>query len=406
MERRKQGYVIAWAMALLFYIAQYSTRSAPAVMLDQLQLAFGQTAAGVSAILSICYYTYAIVSLIAGVALDRLGAKYIIPIGLAIFSAGCLLFVVPDTAYAARMLQGAGSAFAFTGAVYLAARAFSPAVLATAIGVTQSVGMLGGSAGQFVVGPLIQGGMPWASYWLAVGLVGIVLTVGVALVTPGRERTEAAPRAGLSDFLKPYAIVLGNPQSLLCGLVAGLMFAPTTIGIMTWGVAFLQADRGFAYQTAVFSASMVPLGWAVGCPLLGWAADRLGRRKPVILGGAAFMAAGIAQVAFVPQAVPAVLMFFLLGVASGAAMIPYTMIKELNPDEVKGSATGAINFINFSVTSLVAPVFASWYGRTLSNNAHPLEHFQKAGTFWLAIVVFALLFSLWLRETGRNAVRS
>ena len=31
-------------------------------------------------------------------------------------------------------------------------------------------------------------------------------------------------------------------------------------------------------------------------------------------------------------------------------MIPYTMIKEGNPDEVKGSATGGINFITFGVT--------------------------------------------------------
>ena len=27
-------------------------------------------------------------------------------------------------------------------------------------------------------------------------------------------------------------------------------------------------------------------------------------------------------------------------------MIPYTIIKEVNPDEVKGSATGAINFFS------------------------------------------------------------
>jgi hypothetical protein len=70
------------------------------------------------------------------------------------------------------MLQGAGSAFAFTGAVYLAARGFVPGVLATAVGVTQSMGMLGGSAGQFLVGPLIHGGLNWQVFWVLLGLAG------------------------------------------------------------------------------------------------------------------------------------------------------------------------------------------------------------------------------------------
>ena len=35
---------------------------------------------------------------------------------------------------------------------------------------------------------------------------------------------------------------------------------------------------------------MVQLGWVMGCPALGWLADRLGRRKPVLLLGAGGMA--------------------------------------------------------------------------------------------------------------------
>jgi len=34
----------------------------------------------------------------------------------------------------------------------------------------------------------------------------------------------------------------------------------------------------------------VPLGWIIGCPLLGYASDRIGRRKPVIAAGAIVLA--------------------------------------------------------------------------------------------------------------------
>ena len=41
------------------------------------------------------------------------------------------------------------------------------------------------------------------------------------------------------------------------------------------------------------------------------------------------------------------------GLAFGAAMIPHTMIKEVNPDDVNGCATGAMNFLAFSFSAFV-----------------------------------------------------
>jgi MFS family permease len=199
--------------------------------------------------------------------------------------------------------------------------------------------------------------------------------------------------------LSPYRIVFSNPQSYLCGLVSGFLFAPTTIGAMTWGVALFETDRHFAYGDAVLAASMVPLGWAFGCPLMGWAADQIRLRKPVLIAGTVMMAATIVQLSFLPDLLPASLTLFIFGALSGVAMIPYTIIKEANPDNVKGSATGAINFIVFGVTALVGPVFASLFAKTLMKGT-PVTHFQHAASFWLASIILAALMSFLLRETG------
>ena len=47
----------------------------------------------------------------------------------------------------------------------------------------------------------------------------------------------------------------------------------------------------------------------------------------------------------------------MAGIASGAAMLPYTVIKEANPPEYSGTATGVVNFLNFTFSALLGPVF-------------------------------------------------
>ena len=325
--------VVAWVFSLAFYYLEYAVRSSPAVMIPQLAEAFGVSALGVSGILGTYYYTYSTASLVAGVLLDRYGAKYVVSTGMAVLGIGCLLFMAPleGAGYLRRLLQGAGSAFAFTGAVYLASHGLPARSLATAIGVTQCVGMLGGSAGQLVVGGWISGGLSVPQYWSRMGVVVLLMAAFLRWVTP--METPRVPRGkGGGGILATYKIVFSNPQSYLCGLAAGLLFVPTTVGDMVWGVRFFQADKLFSFTDAVFAISMVPLGWVFGCPILGWLADRLGRRKPVYLGGAATMLIAFVQLIYAPRLLPTGLTLFIFGVASGAAMIPYTIIKEVNPD--------------------------------------------------------------------------
>ena len=83
-------------------------------------------------------------------------------------------------------------------------------------------------------------------------------------------------------------------------------------------------------------------------------------------------------------------------------MIPYTIIKEANPENVKGSATGGINFITFSITALLGPMFASLYGKTLAATTDHAGHFQGAGVFFLIAMAVAFGVSLVIRETGHK----
>lgn len=398
-------YVIAWVFGLLFYFLDYVIRSAPAVMIPELSHSFSVNNVGLVAIIGTYYYTYSSCSLIAGIALDRFGAKYSLFAGAFILGLGCLLFVISSqwAGTTGRLLQGAGCAFAFPGCVYLASKGFSAKSLATAIGFTQCLGMLGGSAGQFLVGPLIENGIDNRRFWLWIGIFTILVAFGLWWITPtDKKEKKQESKVKTKGWLSPYKIVFSNPQSWLCGLISGLLFAPTTIFAMTWGVDFFQKDCLLDFHTATISSAMVAFGWVFGCPILGYLTDKIGKRKPVLRLGAFLMIASLIQLLYFPALLPVKMSMFLLGVSSGAAMIPYSIIKEANPDHVKGSATGAINFITFGVTTILSPLFSDLFGKTLESTTDKVLHFQQAGSFWIVGITIAICISFLLKETGQN----
>jgi MFS family permease len=151
---------------------------------------------------------------------------------------------------------------------------------------------------------------------------------------------------------------------------------------------------------AASDASMVPIGWVIGCPLLGYVSDRIGRRKPVlIVGGLVMLAAGFAAVYLPEGALPRYSVPLVLGIGSGAAMIPFTMIKEANPSEVKGTASGVMNFLVFLVTGLMSP-FVSRLMTPSSDAPLSLHEFQEGFLPLIVGIVLAILLSFVIRETG------
>jgi MFS family permease len=180
------------------------------------------------------------------------------------------------------------------------------------------------------------------------------------------------------------------------------LFIPTTIFGMTWGVRFLQEARGREYEAAVTLAATVPLGWMIGCPLLGFISDKVGRRKPVILGGSVVLLGVLAWVLFGdPAILRGPVVGILMGIASGAAMLPYSVIKEANPPELGGSATGVINFINFTFSALLGPVFGSRLLHASGDDgATALAHYQAGFEPLLYGIILALVLTCFLKETG------
>src|SRR5262245_27344574 len=133
MARGSKAAAVAWLITAVYYFYQYTLRSAPAVMMPQLSGAFGLSAMGVASLVGLFYYGYSPFSLVAGVAMDRLGPRRVVPLGAFAVGIGALLFATGNgpAASLGRLLQGSGGVFALIGAAYIATTNFPASRAAT-----------------------------------------------------------------------------------------------------------------------------------------------------------------------------------------------------------------------------------------------------------------------------------
>jgi MFS family permease len=403
-------YLLAWFLCALFYFFQYAVRSSPGIMQLELTSAWGGNHIGT--MISAYYVAYALMALVAGVLLDRYGARSTIPFGIAIVGVGCLVFAQGSEAAGmiGFVLQAIGAIFAFIGSSYVAARYLPARMLALFVGFTQCLGMAGAAFGSkpvhMAIDPAGRFMIPWQHVWIAFAIAGFILAVVTWIVMP-REKGDSPSHHGdlsLDALLQPFKIVFGNPQSWLAGIVGGLLFLPTTIGALVWATSFLNAGQHMSMADAASDAAMVPIGWVIGCPLLGYISDHIGRRKPVLIIGALVMLAAGLTAIYVPVGIlPRYSVALVLGIASGAAMIPFSMMKEVNPSQVKGTAAGVMNFLVFVTTGIMSP-FISRLMLPTQGAPMTLLEFQHAFLPLVGGVVLAIVLSLFLRETGTRDV--
>lgn len=287
-------------------------------------------------------------ALMAGAALgDRFGRKRMLVLGLGLFvaaSAACALAGGIGVLIAARIVQGLGAALVIPVALALVSTAYPAEIRGKAIGTLEGITGLATIAGP-IVGGGIAGGIAWQwIFWVNVpiGLLTIVLALSQLDESFGR-RTALDTRgvilisgAALGII---WALVRGNTagwvsSEVLGALALGVLLASLFVasqlrvrepmfpmrffrsrgfsGALTassllfaalYGSVFFMAQfmqTGLGYEPLKAGLLLVP--WTatllVVAPLAGALGDRIGER-PVIVGGLAINALGLALVALI-----------------------------------------------------------------------------------------------------------
>jgi MFS family permease len=282
MLRARGNASILLGLVVVAVSVAFADSSIVVLALPELYTRFHTTIERVSWVLTAYNAAVAIAALALVVFVHRLRAATVLATGLLVFTAASIACSVAESLWflvSARFLQGVGAALLLAGAL---------PVLATLTGSAARGGTAWTLAGTFgaALGPALGGAVTQALGWRAIFAVQAPLAL-LALFAVVAVRTAPILEEGWKPSLArtlPANACIG----LLFGALVGVLFLSVLLVVTVWG------------YSPIAGAGIVSV-----LPATTLAARPLERRLPrlvAVYGGAALLAVGLVELAFLPSA--------------------------------------------------------------------------------------------------------
>lgn len=386
-------------LASLFYVYEFMLRVMPSAMKFDLMHDLGITASGFGVIGSLFYWGYNPIQIPAGLLYDRYSTRILMAITVFICGLGAFLFGATNNFYIillGRFLIGVGSAFAFIGALVLAARWFEAKYFALITGVVQFMGSMGAIIGVYPIAIILKH-FSWRSTQMVAGLFGIVLAVLFLLII--RDRPEQPINETHDNIINKnltekerLSKVLSNPQTWWVGVFAFASWAPMTIFPAWWGIVYLSKYYSIPVEEAGQAIMFIWLGNAIASPLIGWWSNRINNRRiPLIVSSMLALITSLLMI-YAPNIpwVDMCIITTLFGASASAQTITFGLVQDNMPPEVAGTAVGFNNMAVVMGGAIFTPLVGFlldfvWDGKMVAN-----LQFYKLSDYQLALILLPI----------------
>lgn len=358
-KSQKQTYfysILVISICALFLFYKYVLQVFPSIMTTELMTKFNLQGVGMGNLAATFSYSFFITQLFVGVLIDKFGVRYLCTMALAVSSLGAYLFFGANTlAFAcfARVLMGAGMAFATVCYLKSAAVWFKPKHYALVSGLLATAAM-GGAF--FSEAPLsfVQAKFGWQETIEVCAYIGFAITILFFIFVKNKPKKSFSEKSDKSHdtnleknnvSLKNIWAILKMPQNWLLTFYSGLAFSPVAVFGGLWGNPFLQASYDLPKTTTATLVSMCFVGLAVGGPVLGWFSDLIKARKKVMFFSNILSLTCLTLVLYNHNLSPITIgiLLFFFGFGIGAFMLGFVVAKEINPIAMAATVIALVN---------------------------------------------------------------
>jgi MFS transporter, ACS family, D-galactonate transporter len=405
------GAATRWVMIALLFVAiliNYIDRGNLSIVAVPIMQQFGITPAGMGALLSAFFWTYALLQVPAGWVVDRFGLRWSYAGAFALWSvasAGVGFAHSFQQVFMLRLLLGIGEAAAQPASLAYIRRNFPEQQQGFATAVYLSGMMIGPALGAFLGAVLLQE-LGWRLLFIVTGLGALVWLVPWLLLAPSdrqRPRQVATPADTRNGA---WRLVLSRPT--LWGIAVGAFFySYYWYFCLTWLPSYLVMARGFSFLKMGAYTALPLLLTAIMSMVFGRIADRvIARTGHSVTVRKRFIAAGFllgSVIAVVPalsssEAVLGTLLVSLMGVGVASANY-WALTQAASPASMIGRVIGAQNTLA-NVAGICAPIITGiLVGR--ANNFN-VAMFVAGG----AMIIAAGSFLFLVRERDTDAFRA
>ncbi len=410
-----------FALLVVSYMMVYFHRMAPGVVASDLMAAFHTSGAELGSLAAMYYYVYTAMQIPSGVLADTLGPRISAGIGSLVAGIGSIVFgLAPDfaTASAGRLLVGLGVSVVFVGLMRSNTVWFSERRYGLVSGLTLFLGNVGSI---LAAGPLAAMLLwfSWRNVFISAGILSISVALATFLWVRNRPEDAGFPsvraQAGEADhhpasqrhWWPDLQSILANrrvwPGFWVNFGVTGSFFAFAGL----WGVPLMRDVHGLSRGEASLYTTAALAGFAVGSFFMGGLSDRLGRRKPVIVGAGVLSCLSWLALALLPWSAgfSGMALYTLLGLSAGGFVVTYAAAKEWAPPANAGMAIALVNTGLFLGAAILQPLFGwvadlAWDGILIEGvRRYPWEGYRNGLLVSSAFAALAVVGGGFLRET-------
>ncbi len=307
-------------------------------------------------------------ALVAGILIDKFGAKQVVGIGMAVTTLGCAIRIMAgsfEVLLVGTALTGFAACFINSGAAKILAGYYGPEGVGSKMGIfmaASTLAMTVALATSAAFGDIA----PAFTVSAIISLVGTVLWFVVLKNPDGESSSQAEHGPSIGDCLK---VVLASRNTWMIALALAFILGGNVV--MGSFAPTILAEKGIDAAMAGIITSLYTLGNLAGCftaPVLVGVTG--GRQKPVLLAYAVLAAIGVAFAWMPGNAVVVAICMFLAGNFVGG-LIPLCFSLPVQFEEVgpvyAGTAGGMLTTVQvLGAILLPSYVFAAIAGTNLS----------------------------------------